>query len=582
MLAPESSGVEMVPMEGTHRAIEDAVNDGIIERGFKSAPPVMVDDGNAYHDTAARMDKRSVIVTDEATGKQVKQPHPEKLKKIAARLNENKDQFSAFQQRHSLYIPKKRKSDHKAAEAFLKSHVNATVAGVAGSLEKLDEQEDEEDEEEEKHWIRHELHKLVSSAAFEGFVIFCLLVDIFTVFSAEQTSVAFHFKDHSGYSEELVLNYNHDLNYVYKNGQATTPSSSHRLLSPASDAQEWANPSEILSASNAAAKSKTGDLHPRASWSYSGLTDRVDDDEDLHGEHQHRSSSEMSSNNRGTRLRRAASIVDHDSTNEHEDTSLFASSSTTSSDIMQPRRFLAGSGHKISEAHVSASYDFAHACIIISKAILTFFLFEICAHIVVHGPTDYFLAANTPVPVLVGHWVDAVVVPVSWIVEFFLEEWMHAMGWLIILRMWRVVRLLSGFYISLSMMHAEHEKSMELMDFTMQVTGFLEDEDLFGKFEEYQHLWEMKKKEHNELRKARKTGAVAKLTKSASMAVNRAVGAVGGAVGIGKAARMTEGEEDAPGIEAVDEGVEAVDEEEEAGDAVVVPVNEAGEPEDQI
>ncbi|CAD7966103.1 unnamed protein product [Amoebophrya sp. A120] len=361
---------------------------------------------------------------------------------------------------------------HEHAETFFAEHFGEHVAGLSGGVRQFEKGQGlKERKVNDMNPVKRFLYHLTAAPLFEGFVMLALVLDIFCVISAEQTSAGFAFKDHSGYTtaadETLVLFYNHDTNSVGRNAGFPVSLAARRQLGTTSDYSV----AESYDRSRTLLYNSYGE----------GDVEMTQEQTALFAEDQ-------------------SGALAEDHTEKPAPwfiSALFSSfavpDETTISTSRRTTRLLASSGPKISKCYVAWAYDWHHFFVTLSKIILTFFIVEISAHVYVNGPYEHFFVGHGSKFNIAGHWIDALVVPSSWLIEFFFEEKFNGIGFLIFLRLWRVIRIIAGFYLSVSMMQEQHHAYEELAEFTNMVTGFLEDCDLMNKFELYEEKWHKRK-----------------------------------------------------------------------------------------
>ncbi|CAD7927687.1 unnamed protein product [Amoebophrya sp. A120] len=122
------------------------------------------------------------------------------------------------------------------------------------------------------------------------------------------------------------------------------------------------------------------------------------------------------------------------------------------------------------------------------KIVILFFMIELVLHVFAAGFQEHFCEGG--VLKILGHFLDGVVVPLSFAQEWFLEEEFSGRDMLVCVRLWRLLKILVGQYvISLETEEAEEiraEQEREIFD------NFLEKEmkggkELCEKFEKFRN-----------------------------------------------------------------------------------------------
>eukprot|EP00392_Amoebophrya_sp_AT5.2_P009437 g9465.t1 len=307
--------------------------------------------------------------------------------------------------------------------------------------------------------VKRALEKMIKHPIWETFVLLLIILDVLAVFSSEQKSHQFTFNDHDNYKGfDLVLVYDHEkAEATFHNGAPEWVPCYHSqncncVCGDEDGAGNVRNRKEEDAGNGKKANSADGDSgkgKPKTSF--------------VEKKHEHV----------------AAENEDEDSTASLILESTGEWGALALNELNE--QFLNDDDTVI----VGAAARWDASIVILSKIILTFFLFEIVLHIFVHGPKHHFLEAHGHGWTLVGHWIDALVVPTSWIIEFFFDEALHEAGFLIVLRLWRFVRIIVGFFQSVSVVVDENGVLEEMHELLGYIGDYLESRGLVDDFEGY-------------------------------------------------------------------------------------------------
>lgn len=420
----------------------------------------------------------------------------ESVKKMQAEITSSASTLKAATRRHSTSTVFKAhrlgSERHDRASHYFRDRFGSTIGNLSGGIMQFDDEGGLELHVQEKHGrsgLRGVFGRIISKPQFEAAILFLLFIDIVCVVISEIQSRMFHWKDHDGYIDEnegLELHYDHFLKVAYRGDQGPSGSNwyLHCNMTALLGDTTWDGVHVPTRAHRRMQEEDSGWSAPhllegegRESWDYSQLFREKD---------QAAAGTGSSSFGGAQRARWGLTDVGHV---EHARGSPDDPESGSTLRTPKRRRLTVGEKGRFTEVRPAEAYNIQHDVVIISKTILSIFFLEIMAVIYAHGFHEHFIVAHHSVINRIGHWVDAIVVPISWVVEFFFEEDFHELGLLVLLRVWRFVRIIAGFYISMQIMAEENEKLEQLMDFTNMVTGFIEDCDLLEQFQQYEDLW---------------------------------------------------------------------------------------------
>jgi len=108
-----------------------------------------------------------------------------------------------------------------------------------------------------------------------------------------------------------------------------------------------------------------------------------------------------------------------------------------------PPDAVTGSEADLVRAEVYQAWHDGHILHTIGKVLISLFMVELLAHVYCHGLTHHFLHANSRL-LLLGHWLDAVVIPTAFATEWFFHETAGQTKYITVVRLWRVLKILAG------------------------------------------------------------------------------------------------------------------------------------------
>ncbi|CAD7966315.1 unnamed protein product [Amoebophrya sp. A120] len=117
----------------------------------------------------------------------------------------------------------------------------------------------------------------------------------------------------------------------------------------------------------------------------------------------------------------------------------------------------------------------------ISLCVICLFMVELVLHILANGLYEHFFVGTKMK--IAGMWIDAIVVPMSFIQEVVFPEQIEELDMVVALRLWRIVRIFSGEFVFLGEIYEDRREKnheLELAEFFMEANDLnLEDWEQF-------------------------------------------------------------------------------------------------------
>ncbi|CAD7933805.1 unnamed protein product [Amoebophrya sp. A120] len=101
--------------------------------------------------------------------------------------------------------------------------------------------------------------------------------------------------------------------------------------------------------------------------------------------------------------------------------------------------------------------SFRHGLHFCGQIIALMFMIELTLHIFCHGVIHHFTHGSKLL--IIGHWLDAFVIPFSFITEWFLAEEMQSSSFVTGLRLWRILKICVGETVLAAQIAAREEKA---------------------------------------------------------------------------------------------------------------------------